>query len=71
MGDHQDQDAVIERRPAKNVVLAQSPVAMQALLEMDEIAALPETHLLSQAGQLIQVRRIVGYAPNPRWRQIF
>ena len=71
MRDDEYEHALIEGAPAKDVVLAQRPVAMQAFLELYEIAALAETHLLGQAGELVEIWRIVGYAPYPRLRQVF
>ena len=56
MGHDQDQDTFIQRRPTKDIVLAQRPVLVKAALQVHEIAALTKTHFLGEAGQLIQVR---------------
>ena len=61
----EDQDAPVELRPAKNTVLTKRPMITQRGFEMRQIAALPQAHLLCQSGQLIQVRRIIGYSSNP------
>ena len=50
------ENSLVERCPGKDVVLAERPVRVQCALELDEVAALPEHHLLGQPGQLIQVR---------------
>ncbi len=71
MGDDEDQDALVERGPAEDAVLAERPVAAQGGFEVREVAALAQAHLLRKAGQLIEVRRIVGYSSNPRLRQFF
>ena len=70
MWHDQDQHAFIQGCPAQDVVLAQRPVLVQATFEMHQVTALPETHLLRKPGELIQVRRIVGDAPNPGLRQV-
>ena len=70
MGYDEDQDSVIEWTPAKDAVLTQGPFAVQTFFEMDEIATLAETHLTGEAGQLIEIWRIVGHPPNTRLRKI-
>ncbi len=60
MGDNQDDYPIINRRPAQDIVLAQRPVLVQGLFEVDQIASLTQRHFLREAGQLIQVRRKVG-----------
>ena len=70
MRDHQDQDVLVQRGPAKDVVLAEFPVAAQRRLDVHQVTALSQPHLLGEAGQLVQIRRIVGYSPYPRFRQI-
>ena len=37
---------------------------------MSQVAALSQSHLLHEACQLVQVRRIVGYSSNSGFRQI-
>ncbi len=69
--DDEDQDALVELGPAKDTVLAEGPMIAQRGFQMRQITALPQAHLLSQSGQLIEVRRIIGYSSNPRLRQIF
>ncbi len=64
VGHHQDQQPVIERGPTQDVILTERPVLVQALFQVDEIAALTQAHLLREAGQLIQVRRKISYTPN-------
>ena len=49
----ENQDALVERRPAQNAVLAKRPLAAESGFKVTEIAALTQAHLLSQAGQLI------------------
>ncbi len=70
MGQDQDQNTLVQWRPAEDVVLAQRPVLVKAALEMHEVTALAQAHFLRKAGQLIQVRRIVGNTPNTGLRQI-
>jgi hypothetical protein len=43
---------------------------VQVFFEVHEIAALPQAHLLSQPGKLIEVRRIVSDPPNSGLRQV-
>ena len=45
-------------------------MAAQGRLNMSQIAALPQSHLLYEACQLVQVRRIVGYSSDAGFRQI-
>jgi hypothetical protein len=45
-------------------------VLVKTALEMDEVAALAQAHLLRKAGKLIQVRRIISNTPNTGLRQI-
>ena len=70
MWQHENEYALVERCPAQDVVLAEAPVLMQAALEMDEIAALAQAHLLGEPGQLIQVRRKISNSPDTGLRQI-
>ncbi len=70
MRQHQDEDALVERRPAQDVVLAEAPVFVKAAFQVYEIAALAQAHLLGEPGQLIQVRRKISNSPNTGLRQI-
>jgi hypothetical protein len=42
MGHDEDQNAFVQRRPAKDVVLAQRPVLVQASLQVYEVTALTQ-----------------------------
>ena len=65
MGYDEDKNALIEWRPAQNTVLSQGPVVSQCAFNVHKVAALAQTHLLGQARQLIEVRRIVRYSSYP------
>ena len=69
MGNDKNENALIKRRPTQNAVLPEGPVVAQCGLDMHEVTALAQTHLLGQSRQLIQVRRIIGYSPYPGLRQ--
>jgi hypothetical protein len=70
MGDYQQENAVIERRPADNAVLAERPLLVQAAFQMYKITALPQPHLARESGKLIEIGRIIGNAPYTRLGQI-
>ena len=67
---NEEQDPLIEWAPAQDAVLAERPLRVQLLLEVDEVTSLPQTHFVGKAGKLVKVRRIVGHAPNARLREI-
>jgi hypothetical protein len=45
-------------------------VLVETTFQMHKVAALTQTHFLGEAGQLVQVRRKVGYSPNSGLRKI-
>ncbi len=45
-------------------------MAAQGGLNVTQVAALPQPHLLHEAGELVQVRRIVDYSTDAGFRQI-
>jgi hypothetical protein len=50
--------------PTQDVVLAQGPVPVEALFEIDEITPLPQSHTLCETGKLIQIGREISNTPN-------
>ena len=49
MGYDQDKNALIERYPAEDAVLAERPMAAQRGFDVSEVTALAKTHLLHES----------------------
>jgi hypothetical protein len=45
-------------------------VLVQGAFEMHEVTTLPQAHFLGETGQLVQVRRKIGYAPDAGLRKV-
>jgi hypothetical protein len=59
----ENQDAIVQWCPAKDIVLAERPVLVEATFEVHEVTALAQSHLLGKTRQLIQVRGKVSDTP--------
>ena len=68
--DNEDHDAVVEWCPAENVVLSQGPLLVKQALEVNKVATLSQSHVLGKPGQLVQVWRKIGYAPDAGLRKV-
>ncbi len=53
--DHEHRDAVVLEAPVQQHVLAEAPLAMQHLVELDERAALTQAHLVRNGRERVEI----------------
>jgi hypothetical protein len=70
MRHNKNEYTVIVGAPAEYAVLPERPFAVQALLKVDQIASLTQSHFVRETGQLIKVGRIISDSPDARLRKI-
>src|SRR5690606_6976923 len=64
--NHDQRDAVVLEAPAQDDVVSESPQPVQALVEMNEVAAFLQAHLRGDRRQRVQIAAYAREPENPR-----